>query len=285
MTFSQPTTFREALRSRQVKSALPTTLSSRELSGIQGGLLERSVFSARVTNAGFLGEFDDLVQQHVEGTIDRATMRLQMKQYLDGISYQPTAGDEGTIKDLSSDARLNLILKTNSEQAQGYGWFAQGQNAAVLDQWPCQELVRIENRKEERNWRHRWEEAAKSARDMSALQALGATGRMVARKDSGIWEALGNGIGGFESDALKTPYPPYAFNSGMGVEDVDRDAAIALGLIDRDTPVTPQDRGFNESLRASPDVRSAGLRAALLDDLGPDYRFDGDALVQASPAP
>ncbi len=109
------------------------------------------------------------------------------------------------------------------------------------------------------------------------------SGRMVARKDSPIWQALGDGAGGFD-DTLGTPYPPFAFGSGMGVEDVDRDTAMSLGLIDRDSQVTPQDRGFNAALQSSPSVRQSDLREALLSDLGDEYEFDGNVLRQRAAA-
>ena len=52
----------------------------------------------------------------------------------------------------------------------------------------------------------------------------------VALKSSPIWAALGNGAGGF-SDTLGNPYPPFAYSSGMGWEEVDRETAEALGLV------------------------------------------------------
>ncbi len=100
MTFSKPITFREALQSRQVKTALPTTLSSRELSRADGAA-RYGLFSARVANAEFLQRFDDQVQSYIGGETDPATMRLRMKEYLQSISYHPAEGEEGTIKDLS----------------------------------------------------------------------------------------------------------------------------------------------------------------------------------------
>jgi hypothetical protein len=67
---------------------------------------------------------------------------------------------------------------------------------------------------------------------------------MVARKDSGVWQALGDGAGGYDSDALHNPYPPFAFNSGMDVQDVDRQDAVELGLLEEDDQVVPQDQAF-----------------------------------------
>ena len=53
---------------------------------------------------------------------------------------------------------------------------------------------------------------------------------MVALKSSGIWEALGDGAGGYD-DTLGNPYPPFAFNSGMWTQDVSRADCESLGLL------------------------------------------------------
>ena len=54
-------------------------------------------------------------------------------------------------------------------------------------------------------------------------------GDFVALKSSPIWQALGDGVGGFK-DTLGNPYPPFAFGSGMGWTDVSADDAASLGL-------------------------------------------------------
>jgi hypothetical protein len=38
-----------------------------------------------------------------------------------------------------------------------------------------------------------------------------------------------------------------------------------LGLIDQDTQIKPQDRGFNDELSLTPDIRSGALVTALVD--------------------
>ena len=68
------------------------------------------------------------------------------------------------------------------------------------------------------------------ARDARAAGALGLHGRMAALKSSGIWQALGDGEGGF-NDTLGNPYPPFAFRSGMWTVELDRGEAEELGLL------------------------------------------------------
>lgn len=226
-------------------------------SALQAAILERATFSARVTNAEYLQTIDDVVRQYTNGEIDLASARLELKQKLREIGYQPDPQDTGGLKDFSSDRRTNLVLRMNAEMATGYGHWLQGQNTAVLDQWPAQELVRIAPRKVPRDWIARWEEAGGSL----------VAGRMVALKNARIWTDISR---------FGTPYPPFDFGSGMGVRDVDRDTAVSLGVIDRDTQIKPENRGFNDDLQFTPEIRSAALRQALEEE---GYVFEGDVLT------
>ena len=101
---------------------------------------------------------------------------------------------------------------------------------------------------------------------------------MIALKDDPVWEQLGSSD--LFDDGLDNPYPPFAFNSGMDVQDVDRDEAIKLGLIDRDTQVVPQSRGFNQDLQASPDVRDNSLKSALQELFKGLARFDSEGVLR-----
>ena len=298
MIFTEPLPFRQALESRQVRALLPTALGSDELKAIPAALRERAMFSARVTNADFLQEAADLVEsilnpQRVlrpltaseraagirsaeltgrslpaEGKLvtegmDVPTARLQLKQFLTKIGYSPAPEDAGTIKDLRTDRRLNLILKTNTEMAQGFGYWQQGQQEGALEAFPAQELYRAEDREKKREWRARWEGAGG--------RFFG--GRMIAAKDDAVWQEIANA-----EDGLGNPYPPFAFGSGMDVRDIARSEAIELGVITEDTTVEAQPRDFNDLLQATPNVRETALRDALMSDLGAGYEFSGEVL-------
>ena len=248
MTFRTPIPFAEALDARQVRQILPTDFRTRLLDQIPAQLRERAMFSAGVTNAGFLQEADDRIAGLVTGTVDRATQRAGLKQLLGELQYQPAAGEEGSLTDLSSDRRLNLILDTNTEMAFGYGQWKQGQDPAILDMWPAQELIRVRDSRVPRDWAQRWADAGGEF----------SGSRMIALKNSPVWTRLSR---------FGLPYPPFDFNSGMDVQDIDRTEAVALGLIDRDTELFPQDRDFNTDLQASPEVRSTALATTLQEVL------------------
>jgi hypothetical protein len=136
MIFPEPKPFAEAIESRQVRQLLPTDLRTKLLAEIPAELRERAMFSAGVTNAEFLQRASDGIDALVAGKTDRATQRAELKKTLASLGYQAVPGEEGSLTDLSSDRRLNLILDTNLQQAQGYGRWAQGQDAGILDQWP-----------------------------------------------------------------------------------------------------------------------------------------------------
>lgn len=250
MIFDAPVPFREAVKIAAGKKVMPTSLTSAELSQLNKGILRSSMTSAQTTIEGLLDRYksgvlgivkpeqatrvlEDGTTTTVTEGFNPAKLRAFIKGYLERITYQAPAGKEGTIEDLSSDGRINLVVKTNVELAQGAGKFVQGNlDEDVIDLWPAWELVRYEERDQPRDWEQRWRIAAQVASDVDAARVLEEEGRMVALKSSGIWDELGDGAGGY-LDTLGNPYPPFAFNSGMWTEDVSRDEAEELGLLDK----------------------------------------------------
>ena len=68
--------------------------------------------------------------------------------------------------------------------------------------------------------------------------------RMVALKSDPVWTKISR---------FGHPYPPFDWGSGMGVEDVSREDAIALGVIKEDYSPPPSSplKAFNDGLEAS----------------------------------
>ncbi len=79
-------------------------------------------------------------------------------------------------------------------------------------------------------------------------------GRMIALKNDPIWAKISR---------FGTPWPPFDFGSGMGVDDVSREEAEAMGLLRAGKKVRSVEKGFNDEVEAS--VES--LPAAAQDDL------------------
>jgi hypothetical protein len=290
--FNHPIPFEEALASRKVKALLPTLLGSRELSGIASAIKEQSSFSARVSNAELLAGFDRMsngilnpitvrradrvTAENPEGWVTEgpniATARLEMMNLQKALGITAEPGTEGTIADITSQKRIDLKLKTDVQLAQGVGHFIESNDPEVIDQFPCWELKRFEPKKEPRNWPERWKFAARTVGDNDAYRVLEETGRMIARKDSPIWQELGNA-----EDGLNNPYPPFAFGSGMWTQDIDYQEALQLGLITRETRVQPQRRDWQDELVTGHSSQvtsmSDALKAALIESLGPEYEF------------
>jgi len=282
MLFRSPVTFQEARDARRVKAIMPTTGGTADFDLIAPELRERAFFSARTANYDHLTRLNDIINRLVDPDyvtdpttgerrprragegMDPSLARMQIRESLASIGYDPAAAGvkPGSLQDLGSDARIRVILDTNIRQARGYGQFAQGQSEAVLDQWPAQELIRVEDRQSPRDWTARWRGAGG--------KLVG--GRMVALKSDPVWSAISR---------FNLPYPPFDYMSGMGVQDVDRDEAERLGLIDRDTQVPPQDRNFNATLQAAlpdPQANTGALLASLQDSLGPAVQIAGNIL-------
>lgn len=266
LAFSKPVPFAEALRDRRARQLLRTALSSDEIKRLGADLAQRAVVSAKVQHAGVLDRLTSLITrivspETVDGRpaqtgeyMDQARARELLKEFLASIHYEPEPGKRGTIQDLTTDARLNVMLKTGADMTRWAAHHQMGQSRAVLDEYPAQELRRFEARRERRVWRAVWE--ANGGRVFPGGDPEFG-GRLVALKNDPIWRAISD---------FDLPHPPFAFGSGVGISPVARDDAIALGLIDRDTQVEPDTRLINEGYEASVAEFSAALQAALAKD-------------------
>jgi len=228
--------------------------------------------------AGYLQKISNVVNEVVnpvtahreDGTpftkgMDPATARLRLKETAQELGIQPAPGTRGTLQDHTAFVRRELVVKTNVELAQGAGHFIEANNESVVEAFPCQELVRFEGREKERDWGQRWIEAAHYSGDDDATRVYNETGRMVARKDSPIWDALGDTD--LFDDALGNPFPPFAFNSGMWVIDVSFEDARALRLVNDKTKVEPQTLEFSPGFEVSDSITDSGLREAVGSEL------------------
>lgn len=250
--FPVPIPLKDALGKRLVKAILPTTLDSEMLRTLPRAVRERAMFSSGVQNTDFLTRAAESINKIVSGQSNPAKERTMLRELAESM------GEDA----LAKDARLNLILDMQAGFSGGYGQWMEGQHPSVLDMWPCSEFLRIEERKEPRDWPQRWEEAGGEfyPGDSDYEQ-----GRMIALKndpeDPGFWERL---------SAFGLPYPPFDYQSGMGLADVDHDEAVELGIIPDDYLPTPQRMGLNDGLKAvlGPLAGKFGLGVAIGDILG-----------------
>ena len=255
MTFDTPVSFAEAVKHLAAQGLMPTGLDSAGIRQLDAELRRQSLFSAKTLSEGLLGRYRDVIgsivdpqqvqregeTQTVTEGYNPATARAAIKEFLGREGYVPEAGTEGTIQDLGSSNRINLVVKTNVQLAHGAGRFVQqNADADVVDLWPALEFVRFEGRKEPRNWdgmNGLWEQACRRAGDMDALRVFGETGRMCALKSSGVWAELGNSE--YVQGGLDNPFPPFALGSGMGTEEMSREETEEVGLLDKGEKAEP----------------------------------------------
>lgn len=208
---------------QRIKDLLPTSLGSDELrSSIASDILRRSVFSARMESARYLARIREVCAQVSEGSINQATARARLLETLSQMGHSPLDG--GGLANPASIRRLNLIVDTQRQMAASVSRLI-CQTPAVLERWPAWELTRLVGKAVPReDWPARWRNAGESIGWEGALKD-----RFIALKTSPIWQALGDGAGGFR-DTLGNPYPPFAYSSGMAWVAVDRETCERLGL-------------------------------------------------------
>ena len=208
---------------QRIKDLLPTSLGSDELrSSTASDILRRSVFSARMESARYLAKIREVAAQIVDGTVNQARARELLLEELSRMGHAPSDG--GGLANPASIRRLNLIVDTQRQMAASASSMM-NETAGTLAAFPAYELVRFVGKRVPRpDWDLRWSAAGDSVGWEGALR-----GRFMALKDSPIWQAIGDGAGGFR-DTLGNPFPPFAFSSGMAWREVSSDEARSAGL-------------------------------------------------------
>jgi hypothetical protein len=233
--FSHDPAVTDSLRQWRGRQVFPTEFGSAELRGFSAELRMRSVFSARCTNADFLHELARVCDDVISGKSNEATARWELMKKLKVLGYDPEKGfpqdmasvppaEKDSLQDLSSKRRLDLMVRTNVSLTRNFARVTAGNAEWARVAYPAWELKRTESRVTPRGtpdshsvgWERRWSDAGASVNWAGALQHV-----MVARKDSPIWEALGDGEGGY-ADTLGHPFAPFAFGSGYDQVAVSR---------------------------------------------------------------
>jgi len=232
------------------KALVGSGLDTEGWSKIQAGLRDRAFFSATVEDVRILHAMRKNVYDVINSGKSPSEVRRDLRQYLQGIGHPQ--GDGG-LKDLYSKKRLDVMVKTNADQARGYATHLRATTAGAIMAFPAYELVRAEDRKLKRDWSVRWRNAA----DSVGWDGVSRGPRMVALKTSPVWAALSR---------FGNPFPPFDFNSGMGVRDVAKSVCREIGLLGKDEqPEVPNIPDFNGKLYAElPDTRSDSLCGQVL---------------------
>jgi len=223
----------DAAEIERLKDLLPTTLGGEDVRrAFAAGILRRSVLSARMAAVEHLAEIREAVALVLEGKISQGEARSRLLASLGRLGHD-TAGD-GSLADHGSKRRLDLIIDTQRQMAASAARIM-SETPETLDEYPAWELARADSPRAPReDWPARWAAAGAAVGWAGAKSGVwrgdGFRVSFVALKSSPIWQALGDGAGGFR-DTLGNPFPPFAFGSYMDWFDVDRSAAASLGLL------------------------------------------------------
>lgn len=266
----------EAVEMFDRKSPVGSTLASREWEAVPAEIRLRAMFSARVESERLLVEAQQRLQSRLElakkdgRTMDRGVFIEEMRQELAREGYKRGDAKRGSLQDLKSTRRLGLIWDMNIAQAQGYARWKMGMDPDMLDAAPAQELIRVQARVEVREWPLLWQEHGGQFYGEPGPDYPGAPGRMIALKTDPIWMQISR---------FKTPWPPFDWGSGMGLRNIRRKEAEALGLIRRGQRLTPQSVPFNRNARMSVVTLPESSREKLRSTFGDAIRFDGDDVM------
>jgi hypothetical protein len=264
MQLVKPLPFDEAVDKLGSKSLIGSALMSAEWRDVPVALRERAFFSSQVESARVLQRgrdgIADFLQSNRETLPDgqtalktgsRADFVKQMQDFLKTEGIERT---DGGLKDLAGEKRLGLIFDTQTRQANDYGYWREGQDADVLDAFPAQRFIRVLDVKDPRDAHTAYED-------------------QVYLKSDPIWTRINDDFG--------VPWGPWGWGCGHDVEDVSREEAEELGLLTPGQAVQPDEKNFNENLKASTKNLDPDLLEKLKTEFGDQIQIDGDTITWA----
>ena len=173
-------------RERWLKNrvVLPTTLSSKAIAErLMPKIRAQAFLSARVAEARIIEAVRAIADKYSQGEIELAEARTALKRLAVGNNLDDGSG---SLRNLGSLARIDLILQQNALMAAAVGQYEAGMDPDIKERFPC--------------WRY-VASTAINPRDSHAKYS-----GMVFRKDDPIWHKI---------------FPPWDFNCKCSVEDCD----------------------------------------------------------------
>jgi hypothetical protein len=266
MQFVTPMPFQEAINKLGDQTPIGAALSSSEWSDVPVALRDNAFFSANVESLRFLQRAQDSLGDFLAGnvkTLDdgqtllatggRAAFIDQMQKFLLG---EGVVRSDGGLTDITSGRRLGLIFDTKVQQAGDFGYWRQGLDPDVLNEFPAMRFIRVKDVREPRQSHERYQD-------------------QVYLKTDPIWALVIN-------QDFGVPWGPWGWGCGHDVEDVDRDEAEKLGLIKPGERLSPapllQKYNFNSNLSASTLGVEPELLAKMKKVFGDQIIIEGDTM-------
>lgn len=142
-------------------------------------------------------KLDTIINRATKGWGDLREARVEWKQAIDRYGYACPEDELGTMHDLLSDDRMDLILDTNVMLRMG---FERWKDSLRDRPFPL-ELVSARHGWIERNWQKRWADCGGTIYD----------GRMIAWSNAAVW---------CEISAFNLPWPPFEYFDHMNTAKV-----------------------------------------------------------------
>jgi len=272
----------DAVKALERRTPVASALKSAGWGEMARGLRRDAFWSAGVEHAKFLSTAQEKLLQSIKGervrlaggeaNMDQGRFVKDMRSLVQGArsTGELPAGPSATpLQDIGSSTRLRLIYDMQTRMAQGEARWRRQQDPDVLNMWPAQELTRSSaaQPRPDAYWEGRWLQAAQDSGDDAAGTLMDETGRFVALKTSGIWEAL---------SVFGVPWPPFDYGSQRRLRNVARDEAVELGLLQEETTLEPIDQKFDRDLEASTANMSPEAVDGLLQAFGDQIELVGN---------
>jgi hypothetical protein len=256
------------------KGVTPSWFRSREWATVDPAIRNRSFFSATIGSAKVLNKMRSMLLDWQEGATEQtpggiaykevglAKFRERAAEYLiqEGLAKEDDYADQ-SIKNVISNARLQLIYNTNLEQAATFAeWQARMRDPEALKRKPAARFFR------------------RSGAIIQRPRHTAAEGDVRRYDDFAYWTFQnGNDIGGFN-----VPWGPYGYNSYMVQEPVSRAEAERLGLVQKGEVIpVPDVTRYGVSLGSQ---FNYGVDATL-DDVTPEIRAKAQKAIVARLGP
>jgi len=257
MEFIAPLPFEEAIQKLGDQSVVGIAFSSSEWSDLPLELRENAFFSSRVESArvlqraqNLLGDFlaaNHKTAENGEPMLSLGSRAAFVDQMQEFLTAEGVVRTNGGLTDITSEKRLGLIFDVKTRQAQDFGYWKQGVNPDVLNEFPAARFIRVLDVKEPRELHERFQD------------------QVYLKTDAIWWLEINHDFG--------VPWGPWGWGCGHDVEDVDRDEAEELHLIKPGQEVEwpkamNKFKNLNQNLQASTKTLAPELVEKLLKEFG-----------------